>query len=520
LKGFVVLVTEVDADATAHIVAGARDNSRMATTELADQTTQNIVDDSPALALFVEAAGSPNLNYFHSNPPADGWANAFADTSLRGLTYHADILWDADVTILGGRGGTPELVVDETGKIIKKQNVIVTVVNDANETVELDEGATILQDEYFVSVTNNGHADVLFRADAPIPSLLEVGSNSIVTTSDSITNQTLPEGPIFTFSDNLSDVKIIDYSPADLHLEEIDLIYTPDGMNTPLVQLLTTTIPVVDTIDASFEFAIVRGSSGDGLVDIQKLNSTADIYVDGSVNNPTGRTRLINAQLLGNEAIPSGDILSGGGTITTNQLDIEATGGDIGGSDANRIDVELVRSANLANGQIRDVELVAISGRQADDNIYFRLQGLDRVPGGINPLPIHIHTIAAGGTIELILDDSKHQTGTGTAGAVRVFATETELTDGIGIKFYDMRHFTHFLDDTALDPGLDPAAHATTDDATISSVYTFAATHDLQPRTVGNYTVINDQTNVPYQVINATPRLSNPLTVWAEGLIA
>src|SRR5262249_42413247 len=96
------LSANVSTDRAVHVTAGSRDSS----TPLVPSGS---VNGMSAVALFVEA---------HNPIPKD-------DNNPNG--DNGKITWNADVTVLGGQGGRPELVIDNTGKVVKQNNVSYTI---------------------------------------------------------------------------------------------------------------------------------------------------------------------------------------------------------------------------------------------------------------------------------------------------------------------------------------------------------------------------------------------------------
>ena len=107
------------------------------------------------------------MELFHNQvTKAQGLASFRFHHRSFGLYFIAANL-DADVTVLGGTLGQPELVVGPNGEIIRLNNI--TVVDDVGDnplTSALSVGSPNITDgDYFVAVANDGYADIWFRTE-------------------------------------------------------------------------------------------------------------------------------------------------------------------------------------------------------------------------------------------------------------------------------------------------------------------------------------------------------------------
>ncbi|MGB4891369.1 MAG: hypothetical protein WBP09_06820, partial [Propionicimonas sp.] len=441
-EGSTTLNNDVTSDAGGLVTAGVRDNARLAETGLVNGTTQGISQSSPALALYVDAHNQTT-------------------TSLSGSSDGV-ITWGADVTILGGRGGAPELVIDASGQIKVLRNV---TVRDDVASAALAVGATISDGDYYVSVSNDGFGDVAFVSD---------------------TNQN-PAGamPLFTFRDNLESVLILDHSSQEMHITGIDVIYR--GTDVPLVQFIRRSLSstVVAQGTTTMQFDLWRNLTPEGgSVDVQKIQrdgdvrrSDADIVVDGSIINPIGWTRILTTD---------GDIRSGSNSawIETNVADLEATRGSVGDAAAARLHVRLVQSINrgdrpaTSDDTLRTVRLFVTAGVDT----YLYLQAADRVNPTSSPLPttalpVGIDAVVAGRHADLVLADSVRQEGTSLVAETRVRVDKEP---------HDQNYSSHFRPDGA-DSYRDPAAYLGTDSVSIDSTWTFERTASLAVRVLGTH---------------------------------
>ena len=177
-----------------------------------------------------------------------------------------DIAWDADVIVLGGRQGSPLLVVDENGVIQALNNV--SVWADAAQTVALGLGDNVGTD-YFVLIENDGYADIFFGAERNIANQARADGS--------------PRWPLFVFRDNLESVTIIDRADSEMHLVGVDVINRTG--RDPMVQI--STIQGAGSFDEDFGFDLRHSISPYLItVDIQKLGTPTDVYIDGCGREP------------------------------------------------------------------------------------------------------------------------------------------------------------------------------------------------------------------------------------------
>ena len=291
------------------------------------------------------------------------------------------ITWDADVVILGGVNGQPLLVIDENGAIVAQNAVTVTETADAFTVAP---------------IANTGYGNVLFSS------------------SDSIGNGTATGGaanpwPVFEFRDTLASVTIVDHSDKTLRLGSINVVNTL-GVE-PIVRLTTA------GGNTSIQFDL-HNSVAPALVEIEKFGN-GDVVLTGAITNPTGLTRLYNAQR---------DI-SGAVRVTTNLFDGEATAGSLGTA-AGRIEVDLVQFVALArpDGPSVDGLRTPVLLAKAGTDIYLSLRGVDRVPAarqaefGVDAdvLTVWIDRASAGRDVDLVLRTAIRQPGSSGSSGVTV----------------------------------------------------------------------------------------------------
>ncbi len=135
-----------DADRGVTVIVGVRDDNRDGETGLEDGQANRSLNN---LTLFGEAHNS-----------LSGVDDVGDDRRA------ADIRWDADVIALAGIEGTPELVVDANGNVVRAKNVKINgggSVPTAGTPVDPDnDGKYSIND-----IINNNFGDVLFRWTTP-----------------------------------------------------------------------------------------------------------------------------------------------------------------------------------------------------------------------------------------------------------------------------------------------------------------------------------------------------------------
>ena len=261
-------------------------------------------------------------------------------------------------------------------------------------------------------------------------------------------------------------------------IHDIDVAVDPAGKPTVwLIRGQDATNPLPGEV-YDFEFDVRRDVAGEPLIDIQK--SLGTLVLAGQIDNPTGWTRIVDSD---------GDIqqFDPAAVITTNALDIEATTGSIGGvtGAVGRVYVRLVQGldtgilASTADDRVRTTQLFAL----AAGLLALRLEGHDRVPTGhpARPATFIVYVDRAEsttGTVDIRLEESVHDAGSGTAGSVRVQVYE-QASNAPGfpgaVRTYDVPDVAdHFLPDVGTGAGVDPALRPGTA-TTIDSAFWFDA---------------------------------------------
>jgi hypothetical protein len=414
-EGTLSLNSTVNTPANMVVTAGARDVSRAGEDLAAGKS--GLRDNSAlgqATALYAGAAvTAPSVNAGPAATPA------------------GEIRWDADVVILGGLEGAPELVIDASGNVVRANAVKIGGVTPVIGTAATS-GNTISVD----AITNDGNGGILFYAENVI--------KNVATSSTA-------GWPLFDFQAALAGVSIIDASGKILQINGIDVISSADL--TPLVRLVTAADqvdPVNPGTPYTLEFDLQR-NAGTTLVDIQKRGAN-NLVLNGTINNPTGWTHILNTER---------DILSSNaaGWIFTNVLDIEATQGKIGTATA-RINVGLIQGLDRGDTRIASDDKVRTTRLygNAQQDVFLRLKAYDRVPDGHPLRPASFiayvdRVSSTNGSVDLLLEDSVRQAVASGPGNVQV-----QVRDKVSTETYDRPHSRHFLPDgTPL--SLDTAAY-------------------------------------------------------------
>ncbi|HEY9239276.1 MAG TPA: hypothetical protein VIP10_10605, partial [Burkholderiaceae bacterium] len=389
-----------------------------------------------------------------------------------------------------GLAGSPELVVDAAGNVVRANAVLVDglapvigLAADRNGDGTIDVGA----------IANGGNGGIMFYAD------------------DVIRNAATPGAfgwPLFDFRAGLSGVSIIDASGKVLRINGIDVISS--AANAPPLVRMVTRADQVNPVDPGTPYTLqfdLQRNAGATLVDIQKRGDNT-LQLNGTINNPTGWTHILNTL---------GDITSTNpaGWVVTNVLDIEATDGRIG-TTANRVNVALVQSIDrgearsASDDRIRTTRLYA----NAADDIALRLQAYDRVPAdhALRPaaLTVYVDRVeSTDGSVDLLLDASVEQSAPPSVGNVRVQVIETMPP---GSQTYNALHSRHFLPDGGT-LSLDPAAYAS-GGTPVASTYRFEERQARPEGTVRHFagTVVDYLAYDPVLLVPVAPPAALPVT--------
>ncbi len=308
LTGSFDLSEQLSSNASSWKLVTMLDDHHLATNVVGDATDPDTLDQ---LALYV------NTTNYNVSIDADAktkkraLAAGHADTELNN-NQDRTIVWNADVHISSDEGA--ELVIDKDGVITKATNVSVRTSENASQT----SGQILTEDEIFVNDIANGGSGQVYFNDAWV---------------DGDTVEISGAGSTWDFSDSLRQVLITNYWNMPLKINNINVVSTTEN---PLVDLNSKKV--------SLTFALSRAAAP-SLVQI--LNETdSDIILNGTINNPIGRTVIHNSG--GNitaargrdqpeDGVPGGRI----SLVRTGILDIRAPSGGIGSSSP-RVNVDLI----------------------------------------------------------------------------------------------------------------------------------------------------------------------------------
>ena len=438
------------------IVAGPRSS---------DTVLQQPDSTLPNLALFVDSEVDPVtalVNTWHVFTQTGYWGVPGAIDNENALNtgnifdigtvtsgYYVDttpnypqgnVLWGANVTVLGGSSGAPFLEVDDKGNVVQASGVTInggTAPPKPGDPVDPNHTGLYSVNE----ITNSGPGDVLMKTNRLI--------------------ENFGGTPLFTFSQSLSGVTIIDHSGLTLELNNINVLAPSNSQ--PIVRLETDLL--VEPRYMQFDIKYNHASSV--AVDIEKLpplgpgDPEADVVLKGSINNPLGQTKIVDT---------FGSIIaaSSESSVTTNALYVYAS--DYIGATNTPLPVDLIEYLDPSSGTIQTTALTAL----ATNDIFLDLTGHDRVPASVtsqsNPFVVNVDQVqSTSGSVNLTLEDSVSETGPPPAAYVDVQGYVAYL-----VPVYSEDYWAHFFPDPSGTPAtLDPAGYAT-DPMAIDSTYSFA----------------------------------------------
>ncbi|MCF2147132.1 DUF4347 domain-containing protein [Desmonostoc muscorum LEGE 12446] len=369
-----------------------------------------------------------------------------ANSDSSGGLKSGNVTWDADVVITPGP--SPDLEVDANGNITKAVNV---TVNGGQKSGAI--AGNISVDD----INNDGAGEVLFEANGGVIN----GSNST-----------------FDFSDTLRKVKISNASTKQLTINKIDVV---NSTSSPTVYLRGGK----DKVGLQFD---IRRIVEPTLIDIENSKSS-DILFNDLIDNPIGKT-LIKTE---------GNILSSGSQaiVRTNIFDAQA-GGNIG-TTTNRINVELVESADRPEQVFAD----------AQGNVALNLKGRLRNDAVTN-FTVNVDSIKAGNNIDLLLQDSLKDSETGTA------------INGVTVKVPGDDNFSgvftnHFRpdDDSVPSPTLDPGVILDPNAEVIAATLYRFESRDANGNFIGNPGLVAGGSII----VNAATKTALNPTINIQGIV-
>jgi len=414
---------EVNADKGALIVAGAR-----AASPGGDLFAADTDQSTNPVALYVFAKHAAITPKYEQEP-----------TSVFHYTGHtsadsAHVRWDANVTILGGLGGSPLLMVGADGKI-KAINAVQLydasgklVTPNVGDDVPLYKVDPLLEGVIRVGdILNTGWADILMVAGNTI-----VNQDYLPPSGTSVLGKADYDWPVFEWRDTLAEVTIVNYSPHPLRIERIDVVNDYKIDPNPLVD---GAHPVVELkapggeqdfrANVQLEFD-VRHVAATSYVDIEQRSATAcdlglacGLELANEINNPVGLTRIINLH---------GNITAGSSALViTNQLDVDALDGSVGSASPRRLKVDLITFILRAyNGGPTPGERASHLLAHGGVDVFLSLRGLDRRQLVVTELTIFVDRVEAGRDVDLELRDTLRQPGTTETAKVDVLVNQED----------------------------------------------------------------------------------------------
>jgi hypothetical protein len=376
-------------------------------------------------------------SFVSSNHRASGDAGgvyigpADSETQRNTPVLTSNIFWEAHVYLLGEPN--PELVVDQTGRILKLTNIEFLGANAGKDVDDTLVGPIVLKD---ISYDVDKGKVKFFANSIPGASASNIWGNrgvfEIQRTWDTvrIENNSALDLVVNLIDVVLDTVTVGGFNPADI---EIQLQNVPGPTDTPLNNVSLNPAVVGNT----FEFDVFNNWVRT-VVDILNLQpdgvAPSDIILDGRIENPIGITNIRNQR--GNVlADPDADVE----LIRTNEIDIEATGGSIGtvGGDANGavgstprtpLAVELVRfqdaaapqlTPSMAPNTIFEPDLRAEATGDTVLDLYY-MDRADASLGGDFSQTAVIRKITAGDDVSVVVNDMREGIGKTGVGVVTV----------------------------------------------------------------------------------------------------
>ena len=403
--------------------------------------------------------------------------------------------WYANVTILSNAVNNPTLIIGPTGNIITQIGITFTI-----------SGNTI----YVNDISGNDTGQVF------VNSVADTADNNVGNNTDDISGS----GATWSFVDTLGAVTIINYSPMNVQIDNINVVDTARGSMHDVTLLAGSTwngssyAGNIGSIELTFA---IKHISEPTLVTIKNLGGgsgtslpSPNLILNGTINNPIGTTTIVDQYGNITSTNPRGVQGPDGrySLVVTNILDIEAPNGSIGTS-ADRINIDLVQSLNLDDNLTRPTKVTAIAGV----NVFFDLQGILRDPDIINFI-VNVDSITAGRNIDVLLQGSLEETHVNPLGlGISIYAAAPRITPVPPVNPIDALFANFFHPDTnnGVVNGLDPGVFADPNQAVpIFSTYNFRSLDPEQNRSLpgliagGNISVTaaNPATTIPDQIIH------------------
>ena len=339
------------------------------------------------------------------------------------------IFWEPKVIMLGEPN--PVLEVDATGRITKIVNVVVHdefggIYDGDPMTAHPGVGATIAGGRIIVQpiIYDRGANARLFTnqpmdGDPPNPSIVAPNPAAPAAPRSEIWGN----ADVFEFQETWDFVRIFNDSSKQLETSRI-VVVNLTGM--PTIDLTADFIPEDGDENASFPDPLdddtrttfdfdIEHTFPPTWVEIRNRNATPgtpDIVIDGSIENPIGKTTIDNDR---------GDVRAGSDAavevIRTNILELDATG-SIGEQGAVRrpLWIELVIWRDVSDG-VHNIVVTANAG----DDLVLDLTANRRSEATLGAaLTVPIASLRAGDDVDVVLNDSKEGNDLAEIAYVRV----------------------------------------------------------------------------------------------------
>ncbi len=269
----------------------------------------------------------------------------------------------------------------------------------------------------------------------------------------SSSTQSLMLFPMFTFTDTLQGVTIINDSNKSLQIGNIDVANRPSDSSTePKVNINN------GTNTGDFQFDIQHAVAPSSIDIEQNSTSPEDIKLTGDIENPIGTTFIKDYNGNISNTVGSAQILR------TNIADLEASASL--GSSSNSINTDLVQSTDTSTtpAGVRTPQLTA---EATNGNVDLNLTARNRTTSP-STLTVDATTVSAGGNINLQLQSGVTDSGTGTTtGKIDVI---DEAVGSLSGEYAAHFHNMSLTGNSTLDQGV---YAGTSNSPTTSTIYDF-----------------------------------------------
>ena len=361
-----------------------------------------------------------------------------------------NIVWNADVVVYDGP--SPYLLIGPNGKSVKAINVTVNCAIPGGLGCVANPAPGTTLNGIVADIVNTNIGDVqMDSSGGTISGGANVGPHHWGT---------------FSFWQNYQTVTIINESSLTLQVDDISVINTT---GKPTVNLNAPTVNFASPAG----FAILQNVTPT-LVTLQGTSS-ADLLLNGTVNNPLGETDISNA---GGNILAStvrGATTGDGHTslVITNNLQISTPAANIGAASGHYVNVDLIQYA----GHTLEIKATAHNDINLDLLTWLRDPAIP-TPTLVSPYDIVIDHFVAGNNINVRLQGTLDGVGTQPLPGVQVNATP-----GPSGTYYNYYH-----DDTGSPGNFDPGVFGTSQ-SPVPSTYDFSLLDAGSITPTGNITV-------------------------------